>query len=266
MPTTILSIACPPTLTAPSTVGLPTANRPARPRRLPDPGAFAGACRPGPLTRRAAQPVGQASRLSLTSNVNSLGESPQPAEHSRPCPQSGIEAGDRRDAGPTRWTELSPKPPPAWLRLRTACAVLLLLLAVPAAVQAQIGPDSPEALANVLNSTNLTWSTSGNANWFSQTNTTHDGVSAARSGAITNSQSSTLQTTVTGPGTLSYWCKVSSQTNYDVLQFKVGTTTISTLSGEVNWQQRIVYLGAGAQTLQWVYLKDASSYSGQDAA
>jgi hypothetical protein len=139
-------------------------------------------------------------------------------------------------------------------------------LALPAAVQAQTGPDSPQALADALNNTNLTWSTSGATNWFSRTNTTHDGISAAQSGAITNSQSSTLQTTITGPGTLSYWWKVSSQTNYDLLQFKVGITTNSTTSGEVNWQQRIVYLGAGTQTLEWVYLKDASSYSGQDAA
>jgi subtilase family serine protease len=56
-----------------------------------------------------------------------------------------------------------------------------------------------------LNTVGLTWTTSGNAGWFIESTKTHDGVLAAQSGVLTNGQISTLQTTVTGPGTLSFW-------------------------------------------------------------
>jgi uncharacterized delta-60 repeat protein len=127
-------------------------------------------------------------------------------------------------------------------------------------------PDWLLALVNALDATNLVWSPGGDANWFSQTNTTHDGVDAARSGIITNSQSSTLETTVSGPGRLNYWCKVSSQFGWDFLQFRLGTNVTSSLSGEVAWEQHTVYLGPGTQTLQWEYLKYGIYSSGQGVA
>jgi hypothetical protein len=71
---------------------------------------------------------------------------------------------------------------------------------------------------------------------------------------------------VAGPGTLSFWWKVSSQTNADFLSFSFGGTQRAAVSGEVDWQQQTYYLPAGAQTLQWVYAKDASVSAGQDKA
>ena len=38
------------------------------------------------------------------------------------------------------------------------------------------------------------------------------------------------------------------------------------ISGEVDWQQQMIYLGPGAQNLLWQYTKDASVGGGQDAA
>ena len=39
-------------------------------------------------------------------------------------------------------------------------------------------------LADALDTTGLTWTNSGNANWFAQSTTTHDGIDAAQSGVI----------------------------------------------------------------------------------
>ena len=33
----------------------------------------------------------------------------------------------------------------------------------------------------------------------------------------------------------------------------------------MDWQQQTVYLGSGAQTVQWVYAKDSIGSAGQDA-
>ena len=93
----------------------------------------------------------------------------------------------------------------------------------------------------------------------------HDGLAAAQSGAITNNQASVLQTTLAGPGVLSFWWKVSSETNHDVLSLSVNGTTQAAISGEVDWESQTVFLGAGPQLLEWTYAKDASGNAGQDA-
>lgn len=117
---------------------------------------------------------------------------------------------------------------------------------------------------NPLNATNLSWSTGGDALWFGQTQVTYDGVSAAQSGAIGDNQQSTLAAFVEGPGTLTFWWKVSSD-YYDMLRFYVGDEERDVISSETDWSQRTVYLGAGPQTLRWVYAKNESASLGQDA-
>ncbi len=119
-------------------------------------------------------------------------------------------------------------------------------------------------LAEALETANLVWITGGDAGWFGQTNVTHDGVDAAASGPITNAQQSWVQTIVTGPGTLSFWWKVSSETNFDGLQFLVNGTTNAAISGETGWQMKTYDLPSGSQALRWRYLKDGSFYGGQD--
>src|SRR5262249_48553016 len=55
-------------------------------------------------------------------------------------------------------------------------------------------------LARALNATNLPWVSFGDAAWFAQNATTHDGIAAAQSGTLTNIQTSTLRTVLQGPG------------------------------------------------------------------
>ena len=63
-------------------------------------------------------------------------------------------------------------------------------------------------LGRALDTSGLAWSTTGNVGWFPQSAITHDGVDAAQSGNIGDSQSSSLESTLTGPGTLTFWWKV----------------------------------------------------------
>jgi len=94
---------------------------------------------------------------------------------------------------------------------------------------------------------------------------THDGDVAAQSGRIGDSQQSVLYTTAAGPGTLTFWWKVSSEAGYDFLKLLVDDSVQASISGETDWQQRTVAIPPGVHTLRWVYTKDASVSSGQDA-
>ncbi len=119
------------------------------------------------------------------------------------------------------------------------------------------------SLGDALNAPTLTWTTGGHADWFAQSETTRDGL-AAQSGAITHNQQSWLQTTVTGPGTISFWWKVSSEANYDSLRFLIGGVEQQRISGNVDWQQRSFSVPSGSHTLRWQYDKDFSIDSGAD--
>jgi Leucine-rich repeat (LRR) protein len=124
----------------------------------------------------------------------------------------------------------------------------------------------PAFNGQLLNTTNLTLTTGGNAPWFGQTLITHDGISAAQSGQITDLQESWLETTVPGSGLLTFWWKVSSEENYDFLKFYVnGVLQSNAISGEVDWQQQSFLLPVGTQTLRWRYAKDKDTSMGLDA-
>ena len=112
---------------------------------------------------------------------------------------------------------------------------------------------------------NLMWQTGGDARWFGQTNVALEGIPAAQSGAIGNRRESWLEATVTGPGALSFWWKVSSQTNHDFLTFSIDTNEQARISGEVDWQQQVYALSPGLHALLWDYSKDLDTSSGLDA-
>jgi len=108
-----------------------------------------------------------------------------------------------------------------------------------------------QTLGEALDATNLTWTTSGNALWFGQTNVAHDGIAAAQTGAITNNQFSVLQTTVTGPGTLTFWWQVPFQGQHRLI-FAVDGLTQAEIYGS-EWRQQTNYLGYGNHNMQWTF-------------
>jgi hypothetical protein len=132
-----------------------------------------------------------------------------------------------------------------------------------------IGAAPTLALADALDTTNFTWATSGRRNWFRQTTTNHDGVDAAQSGRINDNQSSSMETTLNGAGTLTFWWKVSSESTFDHLRFYLDgveqTGDLAKISGEVDWTQKTVNIPTGSHTAKWAYTKDSSNAVGFDA-
>lgn len=112
-----------------------------------------------------------------------------------------------------------------------------------------------QTLGQALNATNLTWTTSGTGGatgWTVQNTTTHDGALAAQSGQLnTATPTSTLQTITNGPGTMTFWWYCPSF-NRKLAVF-VNNVEIWGISGNTGWEPFTIYLGAGSQTVKWVY-------------
>jgi len=125
-----------------------------------------------------------------------------------------------------------------------------------------------EPLDEMLDSSVLTWTTSGDIGWFGQREITNDGTDAAQSGGITDSQSSELSAKVYGPGKLGFFWKVSSEQDWDFLSFYIGDLPdpVVQISGESDWYQETVEIPEGEQVLRWVYAKDSNTLGGMDSA
>src|SRR6185295_1349795 len=91
-------------------------------------------------------------------------------------------------------------------------------------------------LGEALDAPSLPWSTVGTPAWEGQSVVSSDGVDAATSGVVADSTAVTIQTTVTGPGTISFWWKVSSELTNDYLKFFISGYQQLKISGEVDWQ------------------------------
>jgi uncharacterized repeat protein (TIGR01451 family) len=116
--------------------------------------------------------------------------------------------------------------------------------------------------------TNLVWRSFGSSSslWGLQTNVTHDGIDAAQSGAITHSQSTYMETSIRGPGTLTFWWKVSSEANGDRFYFYTNGLSMTNITGNVDWQQFTYNVPATLVRVTWGYVKDANISAGSDAA
>jgi hypothetical protein len=110
----------------------------------------------------------------------------------------------------------------------------------------------------------LAWGTSGTPAWFGQSSVSHDGADTAQSGPIGNSAAVTVQTTVNGPGTISFWWKVSSQENKDYLKFFINGVQQIRISGEVDWQIRSLPITSTTNILKWTYSKSPYDAEGLD--
>jgi len=125
-------------------------------------------------------------------------------------------------------------------------------------------PPPPSGDLSEALDTTLGFATGGNEDWFYQTAISYHGGDAAQSGDISHNQESGMQTTVQGPGTLSFWWKVSSESGYDFLEFYVDGSRQYRFSGSVDWRQRTYATHYGSHTLEWRYAKNGSVSSGSD--
>ncbi|HDZ25447.1 MAG TPA: PEGA domain-containing protein [Candidatus Aminicenantes bacterium] len=122
-------------------------------------------------------------------------------------------------------------------------------------------------ISEAVDNSDLAWSTGGDADWFGQAGSYYYDGDALQSGAVSDSQLSYVQTTVTGgPGSLNFYWKVSSENTFDNLTFYVDGVEVPNyqISGEVDWEQKTYSIGGGSYLVKWEYKKDSSLSSGSD--
>lgn len=120
-------------------------------------------------------------------------------------------------------------------------------------------------LGTALDNASLVWTTGGDAPFTAQTTTFHSGGSAAQTGRIGNSQSTYLATSVTGPGMLSFYWRVSSERSYDIFSVYLDGALEYSWSGNTAWYKTELTIPAGTHAVKWEYKKDGLYSSGQDA-
>ena len=121
------------------------------------------------------------------------------------------------------------------------------------------------SLTTALDNDRLAFVTGGDERWYGQATTATTGGSAAKSGAIDNSASSWFKAVVKEPGELSFDWMVSSEKNYDFLEFSIDGVVQEKISGTVSWATKTYRIGEGEHVLLWTYHKDSSTKSGDDA-
>ena len=103
--------------------------------------------------------------------------------------------------------------------------------------------------------------------WFSQTTEyVYDG-DAAQSGDIDDYQSTWMETTVEGTGTIDFYFSMSCDA-YDSLTLSVDGQSVWSVTGNKSWQQFPGHTinTTGTHTIRWTYAKDDTGSSGSDCA
>lgn len=116
--------------------------------------------------------------------------------------------------------------------------------------------------------TKFDWEHNSLTSWSVVSNEAYEGQYCAKSASITDMSSSVLKITldVKVDSDISFYKKVSSETNYDFLEFYIDDKKIGVWSGEIDWSLEEYVLEKGLHTLKWVYTKDVSYNGGQDCA
>lgn len=73
-----------------------------------------------------------------------------------------------------------------------------------------------------------------------------------------------MKTMVIGPGKVSFYWRVSSESGCDKLKFGIDRATVAEATGNVFWWKRTFDVPPGAHLLHWSYVKDASGSAGSD--
>jgi hypothetical protein len=125
------------------------------------------------------------------------------------------------------------------------------------------GTSDSNSLALALNTPNWIWHTNA-VGWFSVPGVAHDGFGAAQSASFAAGQTSSMETTVTGPGKVRFWWKCASADSGNKLRFYVNGSQSKSISGNKDWQIYTAAIsGSGTQDLRWDYAwSSGSSASG----
>jgi len=113
----------------------------------------------------------------------------------------------------------------------------------------------------------LSWQHLDYASWHLTSWQAHTEAHSAEAGAIGDGEDSTLEITLDcTDGNVSFFCKVSSESNWDWLTFYIDGVQQDRWSGEHDWAEASFSVRSGRRTFRWTYSKDESSSDGSDTA
>jgi hypothetical protein len=111
------------------------------------------------------------------------------------------------------------------------------------------------------------WKDSGDESWSTTRQERHSGNYSAQSGPIGDNQTTTLEVTVNcTSGDITFYRKVSSESDFDHLKFYIDGEEQGGWSGEQDWAEVSFPVNNGARTFVWAYSKDGSVSGGDDTA
>ena len=111
------------------------------------------------------------------------------------------------------------------------------------------------------------WEFHGDADWTVISEERYSGTYSVHAGSLANDESATLETTLDCiDGNVSFFCKVSSESNWDWLTFYIDGVEQDRWSGEQDWIEASFSVRSGRRTFRWTYSKDESSSDGSDTA
>lgn len=113
------------------------------------------------------------------------------------------------------------------------------------------------------------WNFDGNSDWIINTQYPYQGIFDAKSGPIGDNQTSELyiKYEVMTNDTISFYKKVSSEPDYDFLEFYIDNTLKNKWSGTSQGWKKVSYpVTPGIHKFRWVYKKDYSGIGGSDCA
>ena len=123
---------------------------------------------------------------------------------------------------------------------------------------------APVDFTGELDNASVQFFTGGDSPWLGETADSVEGGSSVRAGVVTDGETSHLQMRVAGPGNLSFRWKVSSEEDYDFLEFFVDGERQDAVSGDVDWREVSFDIGSGEHNVRWSYTKDESESAGSD--
>ena len=113
------------------------------------------------------------------------------------------------------------------------------------------------------------WNTDGDLPWVVDNMYPYEGNYDIISGNIGNNQSSEfwIEYEVMAPDSISFYKKVSSETNFDKLKFFIDDVLQDEWSGTTqSWTKEVYPVAQGVRKFSWVYEKDFSGIGGADKA
>ena len=116
--------------------------------------------------------------------------------------------------------------------------------------------------------TSYNWAEITDNPWVIDNTNAYEGIYCAKSAAIGHKKFSAMkiEVEVQTPGEVTFYRKVSSETDADYLSFIVDSRERQKWSGEEDWDVYSYQLTKGKHTLEWRYVKDDENTEGDDQA